>query len=157
MSFLMAGEALDLGDISLFSFDGVGIKTRCRGIVATTLSLSFIAPKILVVLVFPQVGGGCLLSGRWLFPTGCVSRGGVGGLIFSGVLLLLFCGPVPLGAPWVHFAGVGRGLKHCFCLCTDRFFNDLFSGVQILVLGIQLSPDGRSQAFSEVSDHNLLV
>ena len=65
ISLLMAGKALHLGDISFFSFDGIVVSTYCRGVVATTLSLSSAVPEIsLVVLVFLWVGGGSLLSRR---------------------------------------------------------------------------------------------
>ena len=43
MSLLMTGKAFKLGDVSLFSFDGVGISTRYKRVVAMTLSLSSVA------------------------------------------------------------------------------------------------------------------
>ena len=53
MSLPIAVEALDLEDVSLFSLNGVGVRTYCKGVVATTLSLFFVVPKTsLVVLVF---------------------------------------------------------------------------------------------------------
>ena len=106
-------------------------------------------------MVLFRVGGEGLLSGRCLFPTRCVSRGGVGGLILStGVLLLLPSGPVPSRTPRVHVAGTGGGLEHRLCLRVDGFLHGLFPGVQVLASGIHLGPDRRFQAFQEVSDHD---
>ena len=152
----MAVKAFDLGHVLVFPFfHGNGIDTRGRGVGVTTLSPSSAAAGIsLVVLVFFRVGGS-LLSGRGLFPTRRVSRGGVGGLILStGVLLLLLSGPVPSWLPQVHVAGTGGGLEHRLCLRVDGFLHGLFPGVQVPPSGIHLGPDGRFQAFQEASDHD---
>ena len=154
----MTSEALNLGNVSLLSLDGVGISTRCRRVVAMTLSLSFAVPETsLVVLVYLRISEKSLLSEKWLFPTRYVSRGGVGGLILFRVLLFPLCRLVSSGAFWVHLAGARSRLEHCFCLCIDRFFNGLFPGVQIPTSGIQLGPDRRLQVFLEISDHDLFV
>ena len=141
--------ALDLRDIFHFLFDVAGVNIRCRKVVAATTLLTLLAPRtsLLVVLVLFWIGGGSLLSGKWQLSTRWVSKGGVGGLILSGVLLLLFCRLVPPGTPWVYIAGVGRWLEHHFCLYIDSFLHDLFSKVQVPAMGIQLGPDKRFQAF----------
>ena len=100
MSFPMAVIAFDFGHVLAFSFlCRNNIDIRGRGVGVTTLSpSSFAAPGTsLVVLVLLRVGES-LLSGRGLFFTRRVSKGGVGGLILStGVLFLLLSGPVPSG------------------------------------------------------------
>ena len=160
MFFLMAVKAFDFEHVPVFSFFcGNGIDTRGSGVGVTTLfPSSSTAPGILlVVLVLLRVGGS-LLSGRGLFSTRRVSRGGVGGLILStGVLLLLLSWPVLSGTPRVHVADTGGGLEHCFCLCIDGFLHGLFLGVQVPALGIYLGPDRRFQVFQEASDHDSLV
>ena len=156
MSFPMAVKAFDLGHVLVLSFlRGNRIDTRGRGVVVTTWSPSSAAAgTLLVVLVLLRVGGS-LLSGRGLFPTRRVSRGGVGRLILStGVLLLLLSGLVSSRTPRVHVAGTGGGLKHCLCFCIDGFLHGLFPGVQVPASGIHLGPDGRFQAFQEASDHD---
>ena len=156
----MAVKAFDFRHIPVFSFLlGNDIDTCGRRVDITTLSpLSFMTPGTsLVVLVLLRVGGS-LLSGRGLFSTRRVSRGGVGGLILStGVLLLLLSRPVPSGTPRVHVAGTGGGLEHRLYLYVDGFLHGLFLGVQVPVLGIYLGPYGRFQAFQEASDHDPLV
>ena len=152
----MAVKAFDLGHVLVLSFlRGNRIDTRGKGVVVMTWSPSFVAARTsLVVLVLLRVGGS-LLSGRGLFSTRRVSRGGVGGLILStGVLLLLLSRPVPSGTPRVHVAGTGGGLEHRFCLRVDGFLHGLFPGVQVPASGIHLGPDGRFQAFQEASDHD---
>ena len=103
MSLPVTVVALDLGEIFLLLLDGGGVDTRCKRVMTRTLSLLAhlaLRTSLLVVLVLLRVGGGSLLSGRGLFSTRRVSRGGVGGLILStGVLLLLPGGPVPSGTP----------------------------------------------------------
>ena len=161
MFFSMTAIAFDFGYVPVLPFFFQNdIDTRGRGLGVTTLSPSFSAAlrTLMVVLVLLWVGGGSLLSGRILFSTRRVSRGGVGRLILStGVLLLLLSEPIPSGTPRVYVASTGRGLEHCFCLCVDGFLLGLFSGVQVPTLGIYLGPDGRFQALQDVSDHDLLV
>ena len=101
MSLSVTVVALDLREILLLLLDGGGIDTRCRRIMATTLSLSApLVPRTSLLVVLVLLGGRSLLSGRGLFSTRRVSRGGVGGLILStGVLLLLPGGPVLSGTP----------------------------------------------------------
>ena len=159
MSLPVTVVALDLREIFLLLLDGGGVDTRCKRVMTTTLSSlapSAPRPSLLVVLVF--LGGRSLLSGKELFSTRRVSKGGVSGLILStGVFLLLPGGPVPLGTPWVHIANTGGGLQQRLCLCIDGFLNGLFPGVLVPTSGVQLGPNGRPQALSEVSDHALLV
>ena len=108
-------------------------------------------------MVFFLVGGGSLLSRRYLFPTRFVSRGRVGGLIHStGVFLLFLSGLIPSGISGVHVAGTEGGLEHCLCLRVDGFLYGLFSGVQVMASGIQLDPDRRFQAFQKALDYDLL-
>ena len=67
MSLLVTVVEFDLGDIFHLLLDGAGIDTRCRKVVAMTLSfLVSSAPgtSLLVVLVLFWVGGGSLLSER---------------------------------------------------------------------------------------------
>ena len=68
---------------------------------ALTLSSSaFLAPRTSLLVVLVLFGRRSLLSGKGLFSTRRVSRGGVGGLILStGVLLLLLSGLVPTETP----------------------------------------------------------
>ena len=160
MSFPMAIKAFDFGHIPiLLFFLGNNIDTRGRGVGVTTLSASsFMAPRSsLVILVLLRVRRN-LLSERGLFFTRRISRGGVGGLIFSTeVLLFLFSRLVLSGTTRVHVAGTGGKLEHCFCFCVDGFLHGLFPGVQVPALGIHLRPDGRFQAFQEASDYDPLV
>ena len=160
MSFPMAVKAFDFEHVLVFSFLlGNDINTRGSRVGVTTLSpsSSAVPETSLVVLVFLGVEVS-LLCGRELFSTRCVSRGRVGGLIFStGVLLLLFSGFIPSETPQVYVAGTGGGLEHCLYLRVDGLFHGLFPGVQIPALGIYLGPDGRFQAFQEALDHNPLV
>ena len=156
MSFPMTVKAFDLEHVPVLSFlRGNGIDTCGRGVSVTTFSPSSAAPGTsLVVLVLLRVGRS-LLSGRGLFLTRRVSRGGVGRLILStGVLFLLLSGPVPFRIPQVHVAGPGRGLEHRFCLRVDSFLHGLFPRVQVPASGIHLGPDGKFQAFQEASDHD---
>ena len=53
MSLPMADEALDLGDFFLVFFDGIGVSTCCKRVVATTILSALLVPKtsLLVVLV----------------------------------------------------------------------------------------------------------
>ena len=101
MSLPVTVVALDLREIFLLLLDGGGVDTRCRRVMATTLSSSApSAPRTSLLVVLVLLGGRSLLSGRGLFSTRRVSRGGVGGLILStGVFLLLPGGPVPSGTP----------------------------------------------------------
>ena len=66
MSLPVTVVALDLREIFLLLLDGGGVDTRCRRVMATTLSLlpSSAAGTSLVVLVLFRAGGGSLLSGR---------------------------------------------------------------------------------------------
>ena len=134
MSFPMAVIAFDFGHVPVFSFlRGNDIDTRGRGVGVTTLSPSASAAPatslVVLVLVLLRVGGS-MLSGRGLFPTRRVSRGGVGGLILSTeVLVLLLSGLVPSGTPRVHIAGTGGGLQHRLCLRVDGFLDGLLPGV----------------------------
>ena len=149
MSFSMAVIALDLGHVSPF-FRRNNIDTRGRGVGVTTLSPSSAGlGTLLVVLVLFRVSGKSLPSGRWLFPTRYVSKGGVGGLIFSGVFFFLFFlrRPIALVTPWVHIAGGGGWLEHRLCLHIDSLLTGLFLGGQVPALNVYLGPDGKSQAF----------
>ena len=158
MSLPVTVVALDLREIFLLLLDGGGVDTRCRRVMATTLSSSApSAPRTSLLVVLVLLGGRSLLSGRGLFSTRRVSRGGVGGLILStGVLLLLPSGPVSSRTPRVHVAGTGGGLEHRLCLRVDGFLHGLFPGVQVPASGIHLGPDRRFQAFQEASDHDPL-
>ena len=101
MTLLVTVVALNLREIFLLFLNGIGVDTRFRRVMATTLSLS--APSVprtslLVVLVF--LSGKSLLSGRGLFSIRRISKKGVGRLILStGVLFLLPGGLVPLETP----------------------------------------------------------
>ena len=67
MSLPVIVVALDLGDIFHLLLDGTDVDSRCKRVVALTLSLSApSAPEtsLLVVLVLFWVGRGSLLSGR---------------------------------------------------------------------------------------------
>ena len=101
MSLSVTVVALNLREIFLLFFDGGGVDTYCRRVMATTLSLSApSAPRTSLLMVLVLLGGRSLLSGRELFSTRRVSGGGVGRLILSiGILLLLFGGLVPSGTP----------------------------------------------------------
>ena len=156
----MAVKAFDFGHVPFFSFLlRNGIDTYGRGVGVTTLfPLSSAAPgTLLVVLILLRVGRS-LLNRRGLFSIRRVNREGVGGLIFfTGVLLLLFSGPVPSGILRVYVAGTGGRLEYCLCLYVDGFLHGLFPGVQVPTSDIHLGPDGRFQAFQEASDHDPLV
>ena len=144
MSFPMAVKTFDLGHVLVFPFlYGNGIDTRGRRVGVTTwFPLSATAGTSLVVLVLLRVGRS-LLSGRRLFPTRRVSRGGVGGLILStGVFLLLLSGPVSSRTPQVHVAGTGGGLEHRLCFRINGFLHGLFPEVQVPASDIYLGPDG---------------
>ena len=160
MFYLIAVKAFDFGYVLVFSFLlRNDIDTRDRRVGITTLSPSFSAAPgtSLVVLVLFRVGAS-LLSGRGLFSTRHVSKGGVGGLIFStGVLFFLLSGSIPSETPRIHVTGTGGGLEYCLCLYVDGFLYGLFPGVQVPALNIYLGPDRRFQAFHEASDHDLLV
>ena len=151
MSFSMAVLAFDFGYVlSLPFLLGNDIDTRGKGVGVTTLSPpSFATPGTsLVVLILFWVGGGSLLSGKGLFSTRCVSKAGIGRLILStGVFLLFFSGLVLSRTPRVHVAGTGGGLEHRFCLYVDGFLYGLYPGDQVLAFGIYLGPNGRFQAF----------
>ena len=109
MSFLMIVIVFDFGHVPVLPFFlGNDIDTCERGLNVTTLSSpSSAAPGTsLVVLILFWVGGGSLLSGRRLFSTRRVSRGGVGGLVLSiRVLFLLLSGLVSSGTPRVYVVG----------------------------------------------------
>ena len=160
MSFSMTVKAFDFRHVLVFSFLlGNNIDTHGRKVSIMTLSpSSSIAPGTsLVVLILLWVERS-LLSGRGLFSTRRVNRGGVGGLILSTrVFFLFFNGPVLSGTSRVHVAGTGRGLEYCLYLCVDDFLHNLFPGVQVPASDIHLGPDRRFQAFQEVSDHDSLV
>ena len=161
MSLPVTVVALDLGEIFLLFLDSSGIDTYCRRVMATTLSLlalSALWTSLLVVLVLLRVGGESQLSGKELFSTRRVSRGGVSGLILStDVLFFLSCGPISSEILWVHVTDIGGGLQQLFCLCIDGFLNSLFPGVLISTSVVQLGPNGRPQDFPGVSDYDLLV
>ena len=157
MSIPMAVIALDLGHVPFFLL-GNNINTCGRGVAITILSPSSAAPGTsMIVLVLFWVSGRSLLSGKWLFSTRCVNRGGVGRFILSEVPFLLLRRPVPPETPWVHIAGAGRWLEHRLYLRVDGFLHGLFPGVQVLASDIYLGPDKRFQAFQEALDHDLLV
>ena len=152
MTLFPAVEAINLGEVCFFLFQG-DVDACCRWVLASSPSM----PRASAVVLL-WVGRGSLLSGRWLFPTRCVSKDGVGGFIFStGVFFLPFSGPILPGTLWVHVAGAGKGLQQCLCLCIDGFLDGLFLRVEVPVLGIQLGLDKRPQAFPEVSDYDFLV
>ena len=148
----MAVIALDLRHVSLFLL-GNDIDPRGKGVAIMTLSPS----SAVLGTVFLGVGEGSLLSRRWLFSTRCVSKGRVGGLILSGVPLLLLCGPIFPRISWVYIAGAERWLEHHLCLRINGFLYGLFPGVQGLASSIHLDPDRRFQVFQKTSDHDLLV
>lgn len=93
----MAGEALDLKDVSLVFLvllDDVSICIYCRKVViATPLATS--APKTSLILnFFPYL---VLVDGKLLvLVTKYVSKGSINELSPSGVFFLFFCRPVPL-------------------------------------------------------------
>ena len=150
MARLPTVEAFNLEEVFFFLRDGVD--ARRRWVLASSPS----TPRASAVVLL-WVGGGSLQSGRCLFPTRYVSKGGVSGFILStGVSLLFPSGPIPSGILRVHVAGTGVGLEQRFCLCVDVFLHGLFLGVQVLALGIYLGPDGRFQAFQEALDHDPL-
>ena len=161
MSFLMAVIAFDLGHVFVILFLLVNdIDTCGKGVGVMTLSSpsSAAAETSLVVLILLRVGRRSLLSGKQLFSTRCVSREGVGRLILStGVFLLFLSGLILSKTPLVHVASSRRELENRLCLYVDGFLHDLFLGVQISALGIYLSPNGRFQAFQEASDHDPLI
>lgn len=81
MTFFVAVEIFDLEDVFFFLLRN-NISTCGRGVVATTLSFSFVAPGTsMVVLIFLA---SLALMGR--LPTKHVSRRRVSGLILPGVL-----------------------------------------------------------------------
>lgn len=51
MPFSMVVEACKLGDIFSFLFDDIGVSTRCRGVMVTTLSLPPMVPRISLVVL----------------------------------------------------------------------------------------------------------
>ena len=157
-SLPMTIVTLHLRDIFHFFLDNAGVNTRCRKVVATTTPLALV-PKtsLLLVLVLFQVSGRSLLSGRWLLPIRCISKGGVGWFILSGIFLLFFHGLVFSRVAWVYIAGAERWLEHCFYLYIYGFCNYLFSKVQFPTLCIKLNSDKRSQAFLEISNHSFRV
>ena len=159
MSLPVTVVALDLREIFLLLLDGDGVDTRCRRFMATTLSLlAPMAPKTFLLVVPVLLGGRSLLSGRGLFSTGPVSRGGVGGLIFSTrVLLLLPGGLVLSGTPWVHDTNTRGGLQQRLFFCIDGFLDGLFTEVLVPALDVQLGLDRRPQAYPDVLDHGLFV
>lgn len=93
MPLSIVGEALDLRDVSLFSFNSVGISTRCRRVVAMILSLSSAAPRTSLVILVLLIG--LVLMGGLL--TRNISKEKISGLSFSKVLLLFFSGFALLG------------------------------------------------------------
>ena len=116
MAFFSTVEAINLREVYFLFFWG-GVDTRHGWVLALSPSTS----RASVVVLF-WVGGENLLSRKWLFPTRYVNKGGVGRLIFSTkVLLLLFCGSVPLGTPWVHVAGTEGGLQQNFASALTAF------------------------------------
>ena len=115
--FCSGSNQLGIG-LLLLLWGGVDVR---RGWV---LAPSLFTPRASVVVLL-RVGGGSLLSGRWLFFTRCVSRSGVGGVILS-VLLFFLSEFDPSRILWVHVAGIGRKLQQRFYLCIDGFLNGLF-------------------------------
>ena len=130
MSFPMAVIAFNLEHVPPFLL-GNNIDTCGRRVGVTTLSSSSAVPGTpLEVLIFLWVGERSLLSRKRLFSTRHISRGGVGGLIFSTRVFSLFLsGFVPSGIPRVHVTGNGEGLEHCFYLRIVDFLHGLFLGV----------------------------
>ena len=161
MSFPIAVIAFDFRHVPIFPFLlRNNIDTRGRGVGVTTLSppSSAVPGTLLVVLILFWVGEESLLSGKRLFSTRYVSRGGVGRFILSTRILFLFLsGLVLSGTSQVHVAGIGVGLEHFFCLCIDGFLHGLFPGVQVSASGIHLGPDRRFQAFQEALDHDPFI
>lgn len=89
MALFSAVEVFNVGDIFFFLLKS-DVDIYCKKVLALPPLLSM--PKTsLVVLVLFLVGGGYLIGGRYLLPIRYVSRGHVGGLIFLGVFILLFC------------------------------------------------------------------
>lgn len=113
MSLLVTVEALDLGNIFHFFFDGVGVSThgvsiRCRRVVAIT-SLVILAPKTSLVLVFLAT---VALVGRRLLvlATRRISKRDVSRLNLFKVFFLLLGGLIPLKTPEVNLLGLCRWL-----------------------------------------------
>ena len=151
MALFSTPKAFYIGDIFFF-FLGSNINTYQKGVLASFLFLSTTMPRTsLVVLVFFLVGGRCLLLTRY------VRREDVDRLIFFKILIFLFCQSVLLETLGINLQGAIGQLQQRFCLCIDGFLNGLFSGVCFLTSTIQLCPNRRFQAFSEVSNHNLLL
>ena len=133
MFFPIVVIALDLGHVPFF-LHGNDIDTRDRRVGVITLSppSSAVPGTSLMVLILLRVGGRSLLSGRELFSTRRVSRGGVGGFILSNrVFLFFFSGPIPFGTFRVYVADIRGGLEYCLYLRVDGFFHGLFSEVQV--------------------------
>lgn len=103
MSLLMIVVVLDLGNIFNFLFDGVGISTYCWEAVATIILLATLALRTSLVLVFLA---SLALVGKKLLVlvTRYVSGRSISGLSLFGVLIFLFCGPIPLKILKVHLA-----------------------------------------------------
>ena len=101
MSLPVTVIAIDLREIFLFLFNGGGVDTRYKRVMAMTLSSSAPSvPKTSLLVILVLLGGRSLLSERGLFFTRRVSRGEVGGLILStGIFLLFPDGPVLSGTP----------------------------------------------------------
>ena len=99
MSLPVTVVVLNLEEIFLLFLDGDGVDTRCRRVKSTTLSLSApLALRISLLVVLVLLGRRSLLSGRRLFSTRRVSKGGVNRLILStGVLFLRSSRSIPSG------------------------------------------------------------
>ena len=104
MFLLVIVEALNLRNISHFLFDGIGVSIHCKKIMLTlSLTPSTLKISLLVVLVFLA---SLALVGRKLLvlATRYISRRSISERNPSGVLVLLFCRPIPSRTPQIYLA-----------------------------------------------------
>lgn len=98
MPLLFIVEVLNLEDVFPVFFDGIGISTHCKKVMATNLFLLPIAPRIsLVVLVLYTslaLVGERLLG---MLAIRYVKKKSVSEFILSRVLLFFVCRPLPFG------------------------------------------------------------
>lgn len=92
MAFPSAEEAFDVEEVLFFLF-GNDVDTYCRGVLASTLSSSTMAPKTSLVVLVLFI---CLFGGRLLLPTRCISSKSISRLILPRVFILLLYRPLAL-------------------------------------------------------------
>lgn len=93
----MAGEVLDLGDVSLVILDGIGINTHSRGVVVTTIFLALASRTSLILVFFARLA---LVDRRLLVLINrYIIRKNVSRFSLSEVFLLLFRKPILLKVP----------------------------------------------------------